>query len=111
MIYINIQIKRLYILFTDKKIIHLIQNCEDDYIRESFNKYQNATRETAYKSDEPNDKMYCTSVKGKKRYINPLVSIDNKSYRIMDVSSQANKDINNFLDMKLHKYITQIYRF
>ena len=28
-----------------------------------------------------------------------------KSYRIMEVSSQANKDISTFLDMKLHKYI------
>ena len=97
--------------YSDKKIIQLIQNCENDYIRESFNKYQNATRETAYRSDEPNDKLYCTSVKGKKRYINPLVSIDNKSYRIMDVSSQANKDINNFLDMKLHKYIGFKFEF
>ena len=91
--------------YSDKKIIQLIQNCEDEYIKDSFKKFQNATRDIAYKSDEPNNKIYCTSVKGKKRYINPLVSIDNKSYRIKDVSSQANKDINNFLDMKLHKYI------
>ena len=91
--------------YSDKKIIQLIQNCDDEYIKDSFKKFQNATRDIAYKSDEPNNKIYCTSVKGKKRYINPLVSIDNKSYRIKDVSSQANKDINNFLDMKLHKYI------
>jgi len=91
--------------YSDQKIIQLIQNSEDEYIKESFQKFQNATRDIVYKSDEPNDKIYCTSVKGKKRYVNPLVSIDNKAYRIKEVSSQANNDINNFLNIKLHKFI------
>ena len=91
--------------YSDKKIIELIKNCEDNYLKESFEKFQNATRNSVYKSDVENDEIYCTSVKGKKRYIIPLVNIDNKSYRINDISTQANNDINNFLNMKLHKYI------
>ncbi len=91
--------------YSDQKIIQLIQNCEDIYLRDAFKKFQNATRDIVYKSDESNNKIYCTSVKGKKRYVNPLVSIDNKAYRIKDASSQANNDINKFLGMKLHKYI------
>ena len=67
--------------------------------------FENATRESVYKNDVPNENIYCTSVKGKKRYINPLVIYNDKACRISDVSSQANNDINNFLNMKLHTYI------
>ena len=49
--------------------------------------------------------IYCTSVKGKKRYVNPLVNYENKARRIKDVSFVAKKDIDDFLNMKLHKYI------
>jgi len=91
--------------YSDKKIIELIKNCEDNYLKESFEKFQNAARDSVYKSDVANNKIYCTSVKGKKRYINPLVNIESKSYRIKDISTQANNDINSFLNMKLHKYI------
>ena len=35
----------------------------------------------------------------------PLVNLDNKPTRINLVSSIANNDINNFLNMKLHTYI------
>lgn len=91
--------------FSEKEVLQLIQNCEDNYIKEAFEKFQNATRSSVYKSDEPNNKIYCTSVKGKNRYINPLVNLDNKVVRIKDISSFANNDINNFLTMKQHKYI------
>lgn len=91
--------------FSEKEVLQLIQNCEDSYIKNAFENFQNATRKSVYKSDEPNNKIYCTSVKGKKRYINPLVGLDNKVSRIKDVSMLANEDINNFLNMKHHKFI------
>ena len=62
-------------------------------------------RNSVYKKDLPNNEIYCTNVKGKKRYINPLVSFNNKACRIKDISVTANNDINNFLNMKLHKFI------
>lgn len=40
-----------------------------------------------------------------KRYVNPLVNYKNKARRIKDVSFVAKKDIDDFLNMKLHKYI------
>lgn len=91
--------------FSEKEVLQLIQNCEDNYIKNAFENFQNATRDSVYKSDEPNNEIYCTSVKGKKRYINPLVNIDNKVSRIKDVSVLANDDISNFLNMKHHKFI------
>ena len=94
----------LYTL-SESEVIQIIKNCQDFYIRNAFNNFQLATKSTVYKDKFPNDKIYCTSVKGKKRYINPLVICNNKACRISDVSSQANNDINNFLNMKLHTYI------
>lgn len=91
--------------FSEKEVLQLIQNCEDNYIKNAFKNFQNTTRDSVYKSDEPNNEIYCTSVKGKKRYINPLVSSDNKISRIKDVSMLANEDISNFLNMKHHKFI------
>ena len=93
--------------FSEKEVLQLIQNCEDNYIRNAFKNFQNATRDSVYKSDEPNNEIYCTSVKGKKRYINPLVNLENKVSRIKDVSLIANDDINNFLNMKNHKFTSE----
>ncbi len=90
---------------TDKEIIDLIENCEDLQINNLFKQFEVATRRDVYKSDFPNPQIYCTSVKGKKRYLNPLVKVDDKIYRINDVSPLVKKDIQNFLNMKLHKYI------
>ncbi len=91
--------------FSEKEVLSLIQNCEDNYIKNAFKNFQNATRTSVYKSDELNNKIYCTSVKSKKRYINPLVNLDNKASRIKDVSTLSNNDISNFLNMKHHKFI------
>lgn len=91
--------------FSEYEILQLIKKCEDNYIKNAFKNFEDATRDLVYKSDIPNNEIYCTSVKGKKRYINPLVSLNNKVSRIKDVSSVANNDINNFLNMKLHNFI------
>ena len=99
-----ITIDDLYKL-SEKEVLQLILNCEDNYIKNAFKSFQNATRDSVYKSDEPNNEIYCTSVKGKKRYINPLACLNNKAIRIKDISSLANNDINNFLSMKQHKFI------
>lgn len=90
---------------SDKEVLQLIENCEDNYIKNAFKMFRDATRDSVYKSDIPNNQIYCTSVKSKKRYINPLVKLEHKVNRIKDVSSVANNDINNFLNMKLHNFI------
>lgn len=91
--------------FSEYEVLQLIENCEDTYVKNAFACFRNATRDNVYKSDFTNDKIYCTSVKGKKRYVNPLVDFNGEACRIKDISTKANEDINNFLNMKLHKYI------
>ncbi len=105
-----ITIDDLYVL-SENDVINMIQTCKDHYIRDAFEKYQNATRAFVYKSDEPNNEIYCTSVKGKKRYINPLVTLNKEVKRIKDVSKLANEDINSFLNMKMHTYIGFNFEF
>lgn len=96
---------------SEQEVLELIQNCEDNYIKDAFNNFQNATRSSVYKSDEKNNEIYCTSVKGKKRYVNPLTLENNKVFRINEISPLANKDIDNFLNMKLHKFIGFYFDF
>lgn len=90
---------------SELEIIRLIKRCKDPYIIRAFEKFEIATRDTVYKSDKPNDKIYCTSVKGKKRYVNPLVTYNNNVYRISEVSEQADRYIKEYLNKKLHTYI------
>ena len=87
---------------SEKQIIDKILNCDDVYLRESFKKFQNAT--SVYGSDAPVNDKYCISVKGKKRYIVPLVKVNDKALRINEVSEQAANDINGFLNLKFEKY-------
>ena len=105
-----LSIDDLYTL-SEKEVIDLICNCEDSNIKDTFNRFQNATRTSVYKSDESNDEIYCTSVKGKKRYINSLVVFNGRVLRIKDVSSLANNDISNFLNTKYHGFIGFDFNF
>lgn len=99
-----ITIDDLYNL-SEKEVMQLIKTCEDSYIRNAFSNFQSATKDSVYKKDVPNKDIYCTSVKGKKRYINPLVISENTIGRIKDISPIANKEINDFLNMKEYQYI------
>lgn len=97
--YLNID--DLYIL-SEKEVIDRILNCDDKYIRESFIKFQNAT--SVYASDTPVNNKYCISVKGKRRYIIPLVKNGDKVSRINDISIQAQNDINEYFNIKQNVY-------
>ena len=91
--------------YSEREIIEVIKNCDDNYIRKAFENFQNATRDSVYKSDMPNSEIYCTSVKGKKRYINPLVIANDKVNRIKNISVLANSDIDDFINKKVHKFV------
>ena len=105
-----ITVDDLYSL-SEKEVINLIKNCDDFYIKDAFAKFQSATRNLVYKSDNINNEFYCTSVKGKKRYINPLVDYNGNTCRIKEVSSKAQNDIDKFLNIKLHTYIGFKFNF
>lgn len=87
---------------SEKEVIEKILNCEDDYIKQSFIQFQNAT--SVYRSDTPVDDKYCISVKGKKRYVTPLTQYHNSVCRINEVSNLAKNDIEGYFSIKHFKY-------
>ena len=87
---------------SEKEVIDKILNCEDNYIKENFIKFQNAT--SVYGSDTPVDDKYCISVKAKRRYIIPLTKCEKGICRIKDVSKLAKQDIENYFNIKHYKY-------
>lgn len=87
---------------SEKEVIDRILNCEDEYIRENFIKFQNAT--SVYGSDTPIKDKYCISVKAKRRYIIPLTKYNNTICRINEISKQAENDINEYFNIKHYKY-------
>lgn len=96
-----ITIDDLYEL-SEEDVINKIKNCNDTYIKESFAKFQNAT--SVFSSKIPVDNKYCISVKGKKRYIVPLVQNNSKVCRINEIDEIANEEVENYLNLKRSKY-------
>ena len=88
---------------SEKEVINLITNCKDEYIKNSFAKFQNAT--AIFASENPVDNKYCISVKGKKRYIVPLVLNNGQAYRINEIDKEAKNDVEEYLHLKRSKYI------
>lgn len=87
---------------SEQEIINKILNCEDEYLKQSFIKFQNAT--SVYWSDEPVEDKYCISVKGKKRYIIPLTRYKENVVRINEISKEADEAIKEYLRIKQNKY-------
>lgn len=92
-----ISLDELYII-SEEDMVNKILNCSNEYLRESFKKFQNVHE--AYESDFEVKDKYCVSINPKKRYVIPLVN--NK--RITEVSSLSKKEINDFLNFKTKKY-------
>ena len=89
---------------SEKEVIKKFLNCEDSYLSESFNKFQNA--DTVYKSDEYVNDKYCINVKTKKRYVVPLVLTENGVERINTISKTADNEINEYLSLPKGSYYT-----
>ena len=87
---------------SEKEVINKILNCEDNYIKESFIKFQNAT--SVYGSNVPIDDKYCISVTAKRRYIIPLAKYKDGIYRINEISKSAQKNIEEYFNIKHFKY-------
>ena len=96
-----ITIDDLYEL-SEEEVINMILNCEDNYIKESFVKFQNAT--SAYGSETPISNKYCISVKGKKRYIVPLTQSEEGVCRINKIDKTAKEEVESYLNLKRSKY-------
>ena len=90
-------INDLYTL-SEQEVINKILNCEDEYIRESFNNFLNTDK--VYTSDNCVEDKYSINVKVKARYLLPLVYHNNSYIRINLLSNRVNEIINNFLNIK-----------
>ena len=98
-----ISIKDMYNL-SEKDIIDKIKQCNEDNIVESFKKWEDATGVSTSETI-PKGKYFVNIEKVKKRYINPLVRLNNKYKRIKDISEKADMDINDALKYKTAKYV------
>ena len=94
---------------SEQDIINLILNCKDNYIKDSFKKFQNAT--SIYASDLIGSTNYCVDVKGKKRYIVPLVKTNNKEKRINEIDEQSKKIVDDYINLKRSKYVGFNFKF
>ncbi len=93
----------LYTL-SESEIISKFLNCEDEYLSDRFKRFQNESE--VYKSETYIEDKYCTNVKAKTRYVNPLVLDENGISRISDVSENANKEIKEYLELPKGGYYT-----
>ena len=84
--------------FTEQEIIQKIEMCDINNISKSFKKFRNTTY--INEGEEPPNDKYCISLNVKKRYIIPLVNYE----RINNVSTDAKKIIDNYLDYKSPTY-------
>ena len=92
----------LYIL-TELDVINAIEYCEDKRISIAFEKFRNTT--IVNESDEkPNTDNYCISINSKRRYISPLVKVNNSYKRAYEVSDIARQRIDNYFAYKTKKY-------
>ena len=94
---------------SEEEIIKKITNCDDEYIKESFVKFQNTT--SIFTSDMPVDNKYCISVKGKKRYIVPLTLNNGKACRINQIDEEAKEEVDNYLNLKRSKFTGFNFKF
>jgi len=93
----------LYTL-SESEVISRFLNCEDKYLSSAFKLFQDA--DVVYKSDSFIDGKYCVNVKGKARYVIPLVLNNGESVRIDRISSIANDDISFYLSLPRGGYYT-----
>ncbi len=94
---------------SETEIVNIILNCNDDYIKKVFNNFLNAT--SFYASDVKHNTNYCVSVKGKKRYIVPLVKMNNISLRIDKADEDSKIEVENYINLKHSKYIGFNFEF
>ena len=87
---------------SEADVNNLILNSGDNYLIEAFKNFQNAT--SVFGSEEPVLNKYCISVKGKKRYIVPLVLDNGKPVRITEIDSDAKQAVEEYKLLKRSKY-------
>lgn len=96
-----ITVDDLYLL-SEQEIIQKIKNCGDSRIEQAFHSFEEATK--IGESKEEVKEKYCKSIKGKRRYIVPIVETKQGNKRINKISEQAKKQIEDFLQYETTPY-------
>lgn len=94
--------KDLYEL-SEFEIMIMAKKCKDEKVSNFANNFANA--EKVYVSDTEIKDKYCINVKGKHRYINPLVQVNGKTVRLSDVSLKSKLAIENYLKYDMTKFL------
>ena len=96
---------------SEREVIDWILSCGDRNLSEAFRNLQRAT--SAYSSNTIKKDRYCTNVKSKVRYINPLVAGDEEvgDRRITDLSKTVQRAITKYLSTKQSKYVGFDFEF
>ena len=93
----------LYIL-SESEIINKILTCNDEYLSNSFKKFQNTN--TVYNSVDYIEGKYCINIKAKTRYVVPLVLTQNGPIRINKISEKSKNEIDKYLSLPKGGYYT-----
>lgn len=102
-----LSIDELYIL-SEAEVINKFRTC-DKYLSECFKKYEKTTE--CFRSDKKIENKYCVNIKGKRRYINPLVIVNGVPKRIYDTSNQAKKDIDKYMEIPIDGFTYLDFEF
>ena len=96
-----ITVDDLYVM-SEADVNNLILNSGDEYLVNAFKNFQNTT--SVFGGEEPVLNKYCISVKGKKRYIVPLVLENRNAVRITEIDSEAKQAVEEYKILKRSKY-------
>lgn len=103
-----LSIDDLYTL-PENEVVKKFKTCGNPYLEESFKKFENATK--CYRTNAPVSGKYCVNIKGKRRYVNPLVQENNLFGRVYDLSKQAQKDIDDYMKIPIDGYTYLDFEF
>jgi hypothetical protein len=87
----------------EKDVLEKAKECGIPRIRDAVINFENMTE--VYTSDALPQNRYWVKVKGKRRYINPLVRVDERVCRLANISKKTHENISNFFEIDMSNYI------
>lgn len=103
-----ISLDDLYLL-SEKEVINRIENSNCQKLLKMWDIFKNLNQ--VYGNDIKIEDKYCISIECKKRYVNPLCSINGNSDRLINISNKAKELMNEYMEHKDSKYAYIDYKF
>ena len=89
--------------YSEAEVMKMIEDCSLENVSECFKSWKTA-KQIKESDNKPEDVFFVSIDNVKVRYINPLVLVDGKAKRIMDVSDVAKDAIETAREYKTKKY-------